>query len=166
VISAGFGLHEAIQRLGVERRVYTAGEKKMTLDPFQPEDPEDVSRLKRIQEIVHQDFIDLVKQRRGAKIEQSGQDLFTGEFWTGRQALDLGLIDGLSDVRSRMREVYGEDVRLRLISPERGLLFRRARGVGVELADMPDLSRGLTRGWADELVSALEERALWSRYGL
>lgn len=166
VISAGFGLHEAIQRLGVERRVYTAGEKKMTLDPFQPEDPEDVSRLKRIQEIVHQDFIDLVKQRRGAKIEQSGQDLFTGEFWTGRQALDLGLIDGLSDVRSRMREVYGEDVRLRLISPERGLLFRRARGVGVERADMPDLSRGLTRGWADELVSALEERALWSRYGL
>jgi len=166
VISAGFGLHEAIQRLGVERRVYTAGEKKMTLDPFQPEDPEDVSRLKRIQEIVHQDFIDLVKQRRGAKIEQSGQDLFTGEFWTGRQALDLGLIDGLSDVRSRMREVYGEDVRLRLISPERGLLFRRARGVGVEGAAMPDLSRGLTHGWADELVSALEERALWSRYGL
>jgi len=165
VISAGFGLHQAIDRLGIERRVYTAGEKKMTLDPFQPEDPEDVERLKRIQKIVHQDFIDLVKQRRGAKIEDAGDDLFTGEFWTGRQALELGLIDGLGDVRSRMREVYGEDVRLRLISPERGLLFRRARGVGVERAG-PDLSRGLTQGWADELVSAIEERALWSRFGL
>jgi serine protease SohB len=166
VISAGFGLHEAINRLGVERRIYTAGEKKMLLDPFKPEDPDDVGRLKRIQKIVHQDFIDLVKQRRGSKIEAAGDDLFTGEFWTGRQAQELGLIDGLSDVRSRMREVYGEDVRLRLISPERGLFFRRARGVGVERAGMPDVSRGLTHGWADELLSALEERALWSRYGL
>jgi len=165
VISAGFGLHEAIQRIGVERRVYTAGEKKMTLDPFQPEDPEDVDRLKRIQKIVHQDFIDLVKQRRGSKIEAAGDDLFTGEFWTGRQALDLGLIDGLSDVRSRMREVYGEDVRLRLISPERSLFFRRARGVGVDHRGT-DLSTALTHGWADELVSAVEERALWARYGL
>jgi serine protease SohB len=166
VISASFGLHEAINRVGVERRIYTAGEKKMLLDPFKPEDPDDVERLKRIQKIVHQDFIDLVKQRRGSKIEQAGDQLFTGEFWTGRQAVDLGLIDGLSDVRSRMREVYGEDVRLRLITPERSLFFRRARGVGVGRADLPDLSRGLTHGWADELVSALEERALWSRYGL
>ncbi len=166
VISAGFGLHDAIQRLGVERRIYTAGEKKMLLDPFQPENPDDVERLKSIQKIVHQDFIDLVKQRRGSKIEAAGDSLFTGEFWTGRQAHELGLIDGLSDVRSRMREVYGEDVRLRLISPERGLFFRRARGVGVGRAGMPDLARGLAHGWADELVSALEERALWSRYGL
>lgn len=166
VISASFGLHEAINRVGVERRIYTAGEKKMLLDPFKPEDPDDVERLKRIQKIVHQDFIDLVKQRRGSKIEQAGDQLFTGEFWTGRQAVDLGLIDGLSDVRSRMREVYGEDVRLRLITPERSLFFRRARGVGVGRAELPDLSRGLTHGWADELVSALEERALWARYGL
>jgi len=166
VISAGFGLHEAISRVGVERRVYTAGEKKMTLDPFQPENPDDVERLKSIQKIVQQDFIDLVKQRRGQKIEAAGAQLFTGEFWTGRQAQELGLIDGLSDVRSRMREVYGEDVRLRLISPERGLFFRRPRGVGVARGQLPDLSRGLTQGWADELVSAMEERALWSRYGL
>lgn len=165
VISAGFGLQDAIQRIGVERRVYTAGEKKMTLDPFQPEDPDDVERLKRIQKIVHEDFIDLVRQRRGSKIDQAGDQLFTGEFWTGRQALDLGLIDGLSDVRSRMRELYGEDVRLRLISPERSMLFRRARGVGVGRG-APDLSAGLTQGWADELVSAVEERALWARYGL
>ncbi len=165
VISAGFGLHQAIDRLGIERRVYTAGEKKMTLDPFQPEDPEDVERLKRIQKIVHQDFIDLVKQRRGAKIEDAGDDLFTGEFWTGRQALELGLIDGLGDVRSRMRELYGEDVRLRLISPERGLFLRRARGVGVGRGAR-EAGGGLTEGWADDLVSAIEERALWSRFGL
>ncbi len=165
VISAGFGLHDAIGRLGVERRVYTAGEKKMTLDPFQPENPDDVERLKNIQKIVHQDFIDLVKQRRGQKIEAAGDQLFTGEFWTGRQAHELGLIDGLSDVRSRMREVYGEDVRLRLISPERGLFFRRPRGVGVDRAQA-GLSGGLAQGWADELVSAAEERALWARFGL
>jgi len=165
VISAGFGLHEAISRLGVERRVYTAGEKKMTLDPFQPEDPDDVERLKRIQKIVHQDFIDLVRERRGSKIEAAGEQLFTGEFWTGRQALDLGLIDGLGEVRARMRSLYGEDVRLRLISPERGLFLRRAKGVGVGSVGA-DLAGGLAQGWADELVSAAEERALWARFGL
>jgi len=165
VISAGFGLHEAISRVGVERRVYTAGEKKMTLDPFQPENPDDVARLKNIQKIVHEDFIELVRQRRGSKIDAAGDQLFTGEFWTGRQALELGLIDGLGEIRARMREVYGEDVRLRLISPERGLFLRRAKGVGVGKAAM-DLPRGLSHGWADELVSAMEERALWSRFGL
>lgn len=165
VISAGFGLHEAISRLGVERRVYTAGEKKMTLDPFQPEDPDDVERLKRIQKIVHQDFIDLVRERRGSKIEAAGDQLFTGEFWTGRQALDLGLIDGLGEVRARMRALYGEDVRLRLISPERGLFLRRTKGVGVRGAG-EGIAGGLSQGWADELVSAAEERALWARFGL
>lgn len=166
VISAGFGLHEAIGRVGVERRVYTAGEKKMTLDPFQPEDPDDVERLKRIQKIVHQDFIDLVRERRGSKIEAAGDQLFTGEFWTGRQALDLGLVDGLGDVRSRMRALYGEDVRLRLISPERGLFLRRQRGVGVAEGGSLEPAAAITRGWADELVSAIEERALWARFGL
>jgi serine protease SohB len=166
VISAGFGLHEAIERIGVERRVYTAGEKKMTLDPFQPEEPDDVERLKRIQKIVHEDFINLVRERRGSKIEAAGDQLFTGEFWTGRQALDLGLIDGLGDVRSRMRALYGEDVRLRLISPERGLFFRRQRGVGVAGGASLEPAASLTRGWADELVSAIEERALWARFGL
>lgn len=165
VVSAGFGLHEAIGRIGVERRVYTAGEKKMTLDPFQPEEPDDVERLKRIQKIVHQDFIDLVRERRGSKIEAAGEQLFTGEFWAGRQALDLGLIDGLGEVRARMRALYGEDVRLRLISPERGLFLRRPKGVGVRGTGI-DLPRGFTHGWADELVSAVEERAFWSRFGL
>lgn len=166
VISASFGFHEAINRIGVERRIYTAGDKKMLLDPFKPEDPEDVARLKRVQKIVHQDFIELVRQRRGAKIEQAGDQLFTGEFWTGRQAQELGLIDGLSDVRSRMRELYGEKVRLRLITPERGLLFRRGRSIGASRGGGLDLAGGLAQGWADELVSAVEERALWARYGL
>lgn len=164
VISAGFGLHKAIEKIGVDRRVYTSGEKKMMLDPFQPEDSEDVARLKRIQAIVHQDFIDLVRERRGKNIEAAGDELFTGEFWTGRQAVELGLIDGLSDVRTKMRELYGEDVRLKLVSQERGLFFRRSRGVGIWPGGSLDPIS--TPGFADDLISALEARALWSRFGL
>ncbi len=168
VISAGFGLQDAISRIGVERRVYTAGEKKMTLDPFQAENPDDVSRLKQIQAIIHKDFIDLVRQRRGAKIEAAGEQLFTGEFWTGRQALELGLIDGLSDIRTKMRELYGEKVHLRLVTPERGLLFRRPRGVGVGVnaGYAQDKGRPLMAGLGDDLIAALEERAIWARFGL
>lgn len=165
VLAASFGLHRLIEKIGVERRVYTAGDKKMMLDPFQPEKEDDVARLERIQRIVHQDFIDLVRERRGKKIEDAGEQLFTGEFWSGRQALELGLIDGLADVRSKMRELYGEEVQLRLVSPERGLFFRRSRGVGVRLT-RGDYGLGETPGFADELISAIEARALWARFGL
>ena len=115
VITATFGVNELINRIGVERRVYTAGESKDTLDPFLPEKPEDVERIKALQRDVHQAFIDLVKTRRGAKIDKAGVDLFTGEFWSGGKALELGLIDGLSDLRTKMREIYGDEVRLKLV---------------------------------------------------
>ena len=103
VITATFGVSELINRIGVERRVYTAGASKDTLDPFLPEKAEDVERIKALQRDVHAAFIDLVKSRRGAKIDKAGTDLFTGEFWSGQKALELGLIDGLSDLRSKMR---------------------------------------------------------------
>src|SRR5688572_15842086 len=113
VITATFGVNELINRIGVERRVYTAGENKDILDPFLPEKPSDVERIKALQQDVHRTFIDLVKTRRGAKLDKADVDLFTGEFWSGKRALELGLIDGLSDLRTRMREIYGEEVRLK-----------------------------------------------------
>lgn len=100
VISQGFGFVGLIDKLGVERRVYTAGEKKLSLDPFQPENPQDVAMLKHLQSVIHQEFINLVRDRRGRKVDQAGDNLFTGEFWTGRQALELGLIDGIIDLRT------------------------------------------------------------------
>ncbi len=164
VLSAGFGFVDLINKLGVERRVYTSGEHKFQLDPFRPEDPEEISRLKRIQQVVHEDFIALVRERRGSKIAAAGDSLFTGEFWSGRQALELGLIDGIMDLRTKMRALYGDDVRLKLVSPERGF-FRRRTGVGITAVGW-ESGFNFGRGLADDLISALEERAIWARFGL
>ena len=164
VVSAGFGFSDLIDKIGVERRVYTSGENKFQLDPFKPEVPDEVSRLKKIQEIVHRDFVALVKESRGPRIAAAGDSLFTGEFWSGRQALELGLIDGIMDIRTKMRALYGEDVRLKLIPAERGFLRRRT-GVGLAVAGG---GHGISfaQGFSDDLISALEERALWARFGL
>jgi signal peptide peptidase SppA len=164
VLSSGFGFVHLIHKLGVERRVYTAGENKFQLDPFKPEKPEEIKRLKRIQEIVHQDFIALVKESRGDRIASAGDTLFTGEFWSGRQALELGLIDGIMDMRTKMRSVYGDDVRLRLVSIERGF-FRRRFGLDSSMSGA-EYGVGFAKGFADDLISALEERAIWARFGL
>jgi serine protease SohB len=164
VLSAGFGFARLIDKLGVERRVYTSGENKFQLDPFKPENPDEIARLKRIQEIVHQDFIGLVKERRGTRIAAAADNLFTGEFWSGRQALELGLIDGIMDIRTKMRALYGEDVRLKLIPGERGLL-RRKSGVGITFSGT-EFGVSFAQGFADDIISALEERALWARFGL
>ena len=162
VITATFGVNELINRIGVERRVYTAGESKDILDPFLPEKPSDVERIKALQNDVHRTFIELVKTRRGAKLDKADVNLFTGEFWSGRRALDLGLIDGLSDLRTRMREIYGDEVRLKLVMPSTSW-FRRRRGV---FADGGGFEFGFTPGgFAADLISAIEARALWSRFG-
>jgi signal peptide peptidase SppA len=163
VITATFGLNKLIEKIGVERRVYTAGASKDMLDIFLPEKPEDVERIKAIQNDVHRAFIDLVKARRGATIEKTGDILFTGEFWTGQKAAELGLVDGLSDLRSKMREIYGEEVRLKLIMPSTSWL-RRRRGVFAEGGAFDfNFSPG---GFVADLISAIEARALWSRFGL
>ncbi len=162
VITATFGVNELINRIGVQRRVYTAGESKDILDPFLPEKPSDVERIKALQSDVHQAFIDLVKTRRGAKLDKADINLFTGEFWSGKRALELGLIDGLSDLRSKMREVYGDDVHLKLVAPSTSW-FRRRRGV---FAESGALDFGFSPGgFAADLISAIEARALWSRFG-
>ncbi len=166
VISASFGLEKAIAKLGIERRVYTAGRHKGSLDPFLPEKPEEIERLKAIQRDVHAVFIDIVKQRRGARLKAADEELFTGAFWSGPRALERGLIDGIADLRTRMRELHGDKVRLRVIPLEGGgWLSRRLRrlpGLGGE--GMPALALPSTLG--DDLISAIEVRALWSRYGL
>jgi serine protease SohB len=160
VVGGSFGFPKLLAKLGVERRLYTSGERKAMLDPFLPEKPEDVKRLKAIQKDIHDSFIALVKQRRGIKLRGTDKTLFSGEFWTARAAIELGLADHIGDLRSTLRERYGDKVRTPLISAERGL-FGRSKP-GVRLAGL----FGERAGFADDLISALEARALWSRYGL
>jgi serine protease SohB len=157
VVGGSFGFEKLIDKLGIERRLYTSGERKAMLDPFLPEKPEDVKRLKAIQKDIHERFIALVKERRGGRLKGTDKTLFSGEFWTAANALELGLIDNIGDLRSFLRSRYGDKVRTPLISAEKSWLGRRLPGLGkVELPS----------GLADEAISALEERAIWSRYGL
>lgn len=167
VISTSFGLDRAIEKLGISRRVYTAGANKGALDPFQPENPDDIARLKAVQQSVHDVFIGVVKDRRGGRLNGPDSELFSGAFWSAPDALDYGLIDGISDVRTKMRELHGDDVRLRVVPVERSWLSARFRKLPSVLA------AGLVTGGereglalADDLVSAVEIRALWSRFGL
>jgi signal peptide peptidase SppA len=164
VIFAGFGFDKAIEKLGVTRRVYTAGESKDALDSFQPERPQDVARLKDLQRDVHDVFIGVVKERRAGRLKGADQELFSGAFWSGPKAMELGLIDGVSDVRTKMRELHGEKVRLKVVPLERaGLLSRLRRLPGI--FGYQDLTRGRL-ALAEDLISAIETRALWSRFGL
>jgi signal peptide peptidase SppA len=160
VVGGSFGFPKAMEKLGIERRLYTSGDRKVMLDPFQPENPDDVKRLKEIQKNIHAHFIALVKERRGGKLRGNEKTLFSGEFWTAQAAIELGLADSIGDVHSTLRQRYGEKVRTPLISAERSLFGRRVPGVG----PLGTLAR--QSGFADELISALEVRALWSRYGL
>jgi len=165
VISAGFGFDKAIEKLGIERRVYTAGTVKGSLDAFRPENADDIARLKDIQRDVHRTFISIVKERRGGKLKGADEELFSGAFWSGSQAVALGLADGLSDVRTKMREVHGDKVRLRVVPFESGGLFRRLRRLpGLGSIQSPAGLASLAI--ADDLLSAVEARALWARFGL
>ena len=156
VVSAGFGFDKLIDRLGVERRVHTQGEAKAMLDPFRPEDPADVARLLKIQADVQDLFTALVRERRPTLPE--GENLFTGAVWTGRQALGLGLVDGLGDVRATLRERFGDKVALTLVADRQGsLVARLLRRAGPGTAGS---------GLAQEAIAALDERAVWARFGL
>jgi signal peptide peptidase SppA len=163
VVSSGFGLAGLIEKLGVERRVHTAGESKAMLDPFLPERPEDVARLKELQQDVHDDFIALVKERRGARLKGADDELFNGAFWSGRKALGLGLIDGLGEVRGTMRERFGEEVELKLVPPPRRSLVSRLLAPAAS-SDAAPASLSLVDPAG--LIAAVEARALWARYGL
>jgi signal peptide peptidase SppA len=165
VISAGFGLDKFIDRFGIQRRVHSSGKDKGALDPFQPERPEDVARLKELQRDVHDVFIGIVKARRGAKLNGPEEELFSGTFWSAGKALERGLIDGVADLRAKMRELHGEKVRLRAVPlAAGGLLSRFRRLPGFQLGSHDGIAFGPS--FADDIVSAIEARAIWSRYGL
>jgi signal peptide peptidase SppA len=165
VVGGSFGFPKLMERLGIERRLYTAGERKATLDPFLPENPDDVERLKALQQEIHQGFIDLVKQSRGVRLKGPEKTLFSGEYWSGTTAIGLGLADGIGDLRSTLRARFGDKVMTPLVAAERNLFGRARPGIGLSGAGGFDpLSHGAEL--AGGIISALEARVLWARYGL
>ena len=160
VISAGFGFPEALQKLGIERRVHTSGGNKSILDPFQPEKPEDIVHLKQLQAQIHAMFIDMVKAGRGPRLVED-KDMFTGMFWTGSRARQMGLIDQCGLLGKVIAERYGDKAKLKLVAPRRSLLGRTQFGINVQ-----DLASGLVAGLPAAALAALEERALWQRFGM
>jgi signal peptide peptidase SppA len=154
VISSSFGLDEFIKKHDISRRVYTSGRDKSFLDPFLPEKEADISRLKKAQKDIHEGFKRWVKERRGDNLKGKESELFEGGFWTGSQALEKGLIDGIGEMREKMREKFGKKVKFEELHPEKKLI--------------PSLLRGEVRSreWLLEAIEAAEERATWSRFGL
>ena len=161
VVSGGFGFTDLIGKLGIERRLYTSGEKKAMNDPFGPEKPSEVKHLKALQKDIHNDFISMVKINRGERLNGAHNKLFTGSYWTGRQALELGLIDGIGDIRNVMREKFGKNIRFKFFDENRSWLQRRLSTQNRFIS-----GKGNDLGLARDLVVAIEERFLWNRFGL
>jgi signal peptide peptidase SppA len=163
VVGGTFGFQELIKKIGVERRLYTAGAHKAMLDPFLPENPDDVARVKALQREIHAIFIALVKGSRGARLRGGDDVLFTGEYWAGETSVSLGLADAIGDLRSTLRARFGEKVLMPVIAPATGILSglfgRKSAGAGA-LSQLEGLA-----GLPDELISALETRAIWAKFG-
>jgi signal peptide peptidase SppA len=157
VISAGFGFYQLIGRLGIERRLHTAGERKSLLDPFVPEEPSDIARLTALQQDIHQSFKEHVRRRRAGKIDEADETLFTGDVVTGRMAVRNGLIDGIGEVRTVMRDRYGDKVKLRSVATQR----RR----WPFLSRLPLAGRDHASSMG-EIADWIETRLLWARFGL
>jgi signal peptide peptidase SppA len=163
VVGGTFGFQELIRKIGVERRLYTAGAHKAMLDPFLPENPDDVARVKALQREIHAIFIALVKGSRGVRLKGDDDVLFTGEYWAGETSVSLGLADAIGDLRSTLRARFGEKVLMPVIAPATGilsgLLGRKSAGAGA-LSQLDGVA-----GLPDELISALETRAIWAKFG-
>jgi len=151
VVSASFGLDELIGEYKISRRLHTSGKDKAFLDPFLPEQEKDVKRLKSIQKDLHEHFIDWIKQRRGEKLKGKDAQLFEGAFWTAGQAESFGLIDGVADLYAFSKTRFGEDVRFVDLSPEKGLLSNLV---------------GTKASVAEDIVQIVQNKQVWSRYGL
>ena len=151
VIYSSFGFTELIKKIGVERRIHTAGKNKSTLDPFLDEKKEDIERLKNIQLDLHADFIEVVEQSRGSKLKKSEVELFSGEFWSGRKAKDLGLIDGVGDANQILREKFGEDVVIKKFEKSKSWLSKKLSS---------------SNDHVDQVANMLEEKSIWQKYGL
>ncbi len=161
VVGGSFGFQELIKKVGVERRLYTAGAHKAMLDPFLPENPDDVARVKALQREIHAIFIALVKESRGSRLKGAEDVLFTGEYWAGETSISLGLADAIGDLRSTLKARYGDKVLTPVIAPASGmlsgLLGRRSAGTVASLEALP--------GLPEEVISALETRAIWAKFG-
>ena len=156
VISPGFGFVQLIKKLGIERRVYTSGKSKSFLDPFKAEKTEDIKRLKKIQEQIHENFINYVKTRRKNKLKKNKiNEIFSGLFWVGQKAIDLGLADGIGHVNEILKKKFGKKVKLKIIDQKKSFIQRKLSS---------KLPSSLIN--TEELIDKLEEKALWSRYGL
>ena len=151
VIYSSFGFTELIKKVGIERRVHTAGKNKSTLDPFLEEKNEDIERLKKIQLDLHQDFINVVEKSRGPKLKKSEIELFSGEFWSGSKAKDLGLVDGIGDANQILKEKFGEDVVIKKFEKSKGWLSKKLSSSNDQI---------------DQFANILDERSIWQRYGL
>ncbi len=153
VISASFGFQDAIKKIGVQRRVYTAGKNKSTLDPFKEEKEEDIERIKKLQLELHSDFIEVVKKSRGAKLKDPEKNnTFTGEFWSGSASIKLGLIDGIGNAEQILREKFGEDIVIKKLEKQKSFIAKK-------------LSSSID-SQIDNIASVIEERALWQKFGL
>ena len=150
VIYSSFGFTELIKKIGVERRVHTAGKNKSTLDPFLDEKLEDIERLKTIQLELHKDFIKVVEESRGSKLNKSQIELFSGEFWSGSKAKELGLIDSVGNANEVLKEKFGEDVIIKKFEKSKGWLSKKLSSSNNQI---------------DQLANILEERSIWQRYG-
>ncbi len=150
VIYSSFGFKDLINKIGVQRRVYTAGKNKSTLDPFMEEKKEDIDRLKNIQLDLHKDFIDVVEKSRSTKLKKdSGIELFSGEFWSGRKAKELGLIDGIGNADQILKEKFGEKIVIKKFEKSKGWIARKLS----------------SENYTEQVISVLEERSIWQRYG-
>jgi signal peptide peptidase SppA len=150
VIYSSFGFTELIKKIGVERRVHTAGKNKSSLDPFQDEKKEDIERLKNIQLDLHKDFIDVVEESRGSKLKKDQLELFSGEFWSGSKAKELGLVDGIGNANQILKEKFGEDVVIKKFEKSKGWLSKKLSSSTNQM---------------DQFANILEERSIWQRYG-
>ena len=159
VVSSSFGFGEVLKRFGIERRLHTAGRDKSMLDPFLAENPRDVERLERLQRDLHETFKGLVSERRGAKLTASAPEMFEGEVFSGRRALEIGLVDGIGELRAVMRQRFGDKVQLRRIEAPRSRRWLRLPGFAAP-------ARPALADLAEELLTAIEERLIWSRFGL
>lgn len=163
VVGGSFGFQGLIEKIGIERRLYTSGKNKAMLDPFLPENPDDVARLKSLQHEIHVMFIDLVKRSRGARLRGNEDELFSGAYWTGQKSIELGLSDAIGDLRGVLRSRFGDKVKMPVIAPASGLLSNLLgrRGAGMSVMGLGDAVSSAP----DELISALETRAIWARFG-
>ena len=163
VVSAGFGFKEAIGKLGIERRIYSTGPNKGMLDPFEDEDPKHVQRLKNLQEEIFTLFREWVLSQRGSKLKGAHEELFSGAFWTGVKAKELGLIDGLGELREIMQDRFGEDVLFKNYAPKTGILSKL--GLGSE--SVSGISKDFTiNSMLPDAMEWIEQRATWGRFGL